>query len=424
MSIPDSSAMPSRPARPNIATGIHPEGPVSAPSAGSLGVVAVDDRFTGIDLNSVLVKLVQAGGSDLHLSAGAPPLFRINGSMQAVPGAPVLSETAIRDAIYGILTDEQRAAYEHDWELDFAHTIPDVSRFRVNVMRQRGQLGAVFRAIPSEIRTLESLGLSPILYNFSALPRGLVLVTGPTGSGKSTTIASLIDRANRTRSGHIITIEDPIEFLHTHRSSVVNQREVGSDTHSYSDALKHVLRQDPDIILIGEMRDLETISTALTAAETGHLVFATLHTQSAQDTINRIIDVFPSGQQQQIRSQLAATLRGVVCQTLVKRADGKGRAAAAEIMMVNPAIAAMIRKDEIHQIPHALQSGGELGMQTLNQSLADLVVRGQIERETAEEFATDQKDLDALIKGRQDRYGGQSSVAPRATNGGLAGSSL
>ena len=356
-----------------------------------------------MNLDDFLRYTVENGGSDLHLSAGAPPIVRINGEMKPIPGYDPLTDATIREAIYSILTDDQQQYYERQWELDLAYTIPNLSRFRVNLLKQRNHPGAVFRVIPSEIRPLESLGMPTVLYNLAALPRGLVLVTGPTGSGKSTTLAALIDRANRTRSGHIITVEDPIEFLHTHRSSVVNQREIGADTHSFSEALKHVLRQDPDIILIGELRDLETISVALTAAETGHLVFATLHTQSAQDTVNRVIDVFPSGQQQQIRSQLAATLKGVVCQTLVKRRDGKGRVVASEVMIVNSAIATMIRTDATHQIHQALQSGGELGMQTLNQNLAELVSKGVIERETAEEYATDSKDLDALITGKVGR---------------------
>jgi twitching motility protein PilT len=387
----------------------------------SAGVRIESVQARDLEIEALLRYLVDNGGSDLHLSVGAPPLIRLNGEMKPIPGYSTLDEHTLKVGLYRILTEDQRNRYESEWELDLAYTIRDVSRFRVNIMRQRSYVGAVFRVIPSEIKPLETLGMPTVLYNLAALPRGLVLVTGPTGSGKSTTLASLIDRANRTRSGHIITIEDPIEFLHPHRSSVVNQREVGADTHSFAEALKHVLRQDPDIILIGELRDLETISVALTAAETGHLVFATLHTQSAQDTVNRIIDVFPPGQQQQIRSQLAATLRGVVCQTLVKRADAKGRAAASEIMIVTPAIATMIRRDETHQIHQALQSGAELGMQTLNQHLAELVVKGVIERETAEEVATDVKDLDALVQGKMGKKQRPNFSAPTAS--GLAGTS-
>jgi twitching motility protein PilT len=405
-----ATAPPPAPSLPNIAGPTRPvisaafaPGPASAPGAGTVGVRAEASSEGGaVNVNQLLLELIKHGGSDLHLSAGLPPAARIHGEMTPLPGYQTLTGPEIYAGLTRLLTEAQKERYDSKRELDFAHTIPDVGRFRVNMLQQKGNAGAVFRAIPKEILPLEKLGLPPVLYNFAAMARGLVLVTGPTGSGKSTTLASLIDRANRTRAGHIITVEDPIEFIHSHRLSVVNQREVGVDTDSFNDALKHILRQDPDIILIGELRDLETISTALTAAETGHLVFATLHTQSAQDTINRIIDVFPGDQQSQIRSQLAATLRGVICQTLVRRSDSEGRAAAAEIMAVTPAIANMIRKDEIHQIPSALQSGAELGMQTLNQSLAELVARGMVEREIAAEVATDLTDLDNLIKGKRE----------------------
>ncbi len=394
------------------------DGPVSAPGAGTVGIrIETRQAETPLDLDSLLRYLTEQGGSDLHLSVGAPPTIRANGEMRHVPGVAPMSSQVIKDALYGIASPDQIAKFEKDFELDLAHTVEGVSRFRVNMMIQKGNVGAVFRGIPSVIKPLEELGMPPVLYTFANLPRGLVLVCGPTGSGKSTTLAALIDRANRTRSGHIITIEDPIEFLHTHRKSVVNQREVGADTHSFSEALKHVLRQDPDIILIGELRDLETISIALTAAETGHLVFATLHTQSAQDSVSRIIDVFPGGQQQQIRSQLAATLKGVVCQTLVKKADNSGRAVAAEIMVVTPAIANMIRQDQVHQIPGTLQSGGDKGMQTLNASLATLVATGVIERETAEEIATDSKDLEALIAGEMKKINRPSFSS--SSNGSL-----
>jgi twitching motility protein PilT len=403
------------------------DGPVSAPSAGAAAVDFDAENFENIELAEYLHYLVERGGSDLHLSAGAPALIRLHGDMVPIPGSPRLTAATLKSAIYSILTPIQIQAYERDCELDLAYTIPGLARFRVNIMRQRQMPGAVFRVVPSEIRPLEELGLPPVLYSFAGLPRGLVLVTGPTGSGKSTTLASLIDRANRTRSGHIITVEDPIEFLHTHRSCVVNQREVGTDTQSFAEALKHILRQDPDIILIGELRDLETISIALTAAETGHLVFATLHTQSAQDTVSRIIDVFPAAQQAQIRSQLAATLKGVVCQSLVKRADKQGRIPAVEVMVVTNAIAQMIRRDETHQIHQALQSGGAFGMQTLNQHLAELVVAGSIERDTAEEYATDLKDLDALIQGKasaRKNMGSANRSSLSAPSTGLTGSSI
>jgi twitching motility protein PilT len=401
--------------------------PVAAPSASGAGVRVETTQFRGVDVDMLLRRLVEASGSDLHLSVGAPPLMRVHGTIKPVPGTAVLTTEGLQEALTGLLSPDQRNTFATNRELDFAYTVPGVSRFRANLMVQKGNPGGVFRTIPSEIKPLESLGMPTMLYNFAGLPRGLVLVTGPTGSGKSTTLAALVDRANRTRSGHILTVEDPIEFLHTHRSCVVNQREVGTDTASFAEALRHVLRQDPDIILIGELRDLETISIALTAAETGHLVFATLHTQSAQETVNRIIDVFPPGQQQQIRSQLAATLKGVVCQALVKRADGKGRVAAAEIMVVNTAVANLIRQDQVHQIQAALQSGGELGMQTLNQNLADLVTRNLIEREAAEEVASDVQDLNQLIEGKASRrpggrLAGMNSANPNGSS--LSGASF
>jgi len=377
-------------------------GAVSAPAASDPGV-KVSSSTDSLDLQYLLQQVVTSGGSDLHLSVGAPPLIRVSGDMRPVPGWPRLTGRLLRTALFDAITEDQRLRFERDWELDFALTLPNGNRYRGNLMMQRGDVGAVFRSVPTEIVPLDALGMPNVLYNLAALPRGLVLVTGPTGSGKSTTLAALIDQINRTRQGHIVTVEDPIEFVHRHRACVVNQREVGGDTKSFTSALKHVLRQDPDVILIGELRDLETISIALTAAETGHLVFATLHTQSAQDTVSRVIDVFPSGQQQQIRSQLAATLKGVVCQTLVKRADGQGRVPASEIMVVNPAIATQIRRDETHQIPQALQSGARLGMHSLNQNLASLVNDNIITREAAETVASDLKELENLISGQAAR---------------------
>lgn len=395
--------------RPSPAPSINPQSqatsvplsPTQAPSGTSRGVqISSAKPSNPIDLNQILILLVKNGGSDLHLSAGAPPMIRKSGKMMAIENAPILTPENIMYALQGIATSEQLDKFNREKELDLAYVIPGVSRFRVNFLWQKQSPGAVFRVIPSEIKQLESLGLSTSLYALASLPRGLVLITGPTGSGKSTTLAALVDKANRTRSGHIITIEDPIEFTHTHQSCIVNQRELGQDTHSYAQALKHVLRQDPDIILIGEMRDLETISTALTAAETGHLVFATLHTQSAQDTVNRIIDVFPSAQQDQIRAQLAGTLKAVVCQSLAPAAEGGGLVPVAEIMFVDSAISTMIRRENTHQIPSAIQASGALGMQTMNQHLAELVATGAIERFTAEELTNDPKDLDALITGR------------------------
>jgi twitching motility protein PilT len=375
--------------------------PMVAPSGTSRGVqISSAKASQSFDLDMLLTVLVKNGGSDLHLSVGSVPMIRKSGKMMPVENAPMMAADNLLEAFNKLASAEQMEKFYREKELDLAYVIPGVSRFRVNFMWQRQNPGGVFRVIPSEIKPLESLGMPTSLYSLSALPRGLVLVTGPTGSGKSTTLAALVDRANRTRSGHIITIEDPIEFTHTHQACVVNQRELGQDTHSFAQALKHVLRQDPDIILIGELRDLETISTALTAAETGHLVFATLHTQSAQDTVNRIIDVFPSGQQAQVRAQLAATLKAVVCQSLAPAAEGGGRVPVAEIMFVDSAIATMIRRENTHQIPSAIQGSGGLGMQTMNQHLAELVALGKIERHAAEELTNDHKDLDALITGR------------------------
>ncbi len=286
-----------------------------------------------VDLDALLRHVAEGGGSDLHLTVGAPPTVRVRGEMTPVPGTAVLTAEDLREALYAAMTEKQRQVFEETRELDFAYAVPGLARFRVNVFWQREAVGAVMRLIPWRITPLADLGMPQVVETFGDLKRGLVLVTGPTGSGKSTTLAALLDHINRTRRGHIMTVEDPIEFLHEHRGCLVNQREVGADTKDFRSALKHVLRQDPDVILVGELRDLETISVALTAAETGHLVLATLHTQSAQDTVSRVVDVFPSGQQQQVRTQLAATLQAVVCQTLVPTADGTSRAVAAEVMV-------------------------------------------------------------------------------------------
>jgi twitching motility protein PilT len=350
-----------------------------------------------LDLDELLIHLLEVGGSDLHLTAGAPPTVRRNGEMVMMDDQPVLTGQKLRDALYAMLTERQRKVFEENLELDLAYSLPGHARFRVNIFQQRESIGAVMRVIPWEIRTLEQLGLPRIVESFAELKRGLVLVTGPTGSGKSTTLAALIDRINRSRRDHIMTIEDPIEFLHQHQSCIVNQREVGCDTHGFRNALKHVLRQDPDIILVGELRDLDTISVALTAAETGHLVFATLHTQSAQDTITRVVDVFPADQQQQIRTQLAATLQAVVCQSLCRTADEAGRVAALEVMVCTPGIRAMIRDDKLAQIPGALQAGAKDGMQTLNAHLADLVRVNKITIATALEICSNKEDLLTLI---------------------------
>lgn len=353
-------------------------------------------RASDVSLVRCLELMLAAGASDLHLTAGAPPTVRIAGSLRPLPGAPVLDSASLQRILYAIITQQQREVFEERLELDFSYSLPGRSRFRVNMYQQRESVGAAFRVIPFEIKTLESLGIPPVVSSFSSLPRGFVLVTGPTGSGKSTTLASLIDIANSTRHDHIMTVEDPIEFLHRHRNCLVNQREVGTDTHSFAEALKHVLRQDPDIILVGEMRDLETIQVALTAAETGHLVFATLHTQDAAQTIDRIIDVFPPHQQQQIRQQLAGTLQGVVCQTLCKTADGKSRVAAVEVMVATPAIRNLIREGKTHQIYSSLQAGAQFGMQTLDQHLAELVRAHRITYEQGSEKCHHLEDFNRM----------------------------
>ena len=324
-------------------------------------------------LHTLLLALVEAGGSDLHLTPGAPPTIRIHGRLRHLPDYEPLTPTDSAMLIRAAVTPKQWEQFERDNELDFAYSIEGVSRYRVNIYTQRGTRCGAFRAIPHNVRAIAELDLPPAVATFAALHRGLVLVTGPTGSGKTTTLASILDLANRTRSAHIITIEDPIEFLHQHRRCLVNQREVGSDTGSFALALRQALRQDPDIILVGELRDLETTSTALTAAETGHLVLATLHTQSAAQTIDRMIDIFPAHQQSEVRAQLSMTLQGVVTQSLCPRADGAGRTVITEIMTGTPAIRNLIRAGKSHQIPSFLQAGGNDGMISFDQHLAERV---------------------------------------------------
>jgi len=376
----------------------RPSGPsASAGVSGSARVSLSHDLQEGdVDVDSLLREVVTQRGSDLHLTARSAPKIRRDGGLVALDGYPELQPEGLRRSIYRILTQKQRETFEERLELDFAYQVRGGARFRVNIYQQRDAVGAAFRVIPSEIKALEELGVPPIVGSFANLPRGLVLVTGPTGSGKSTTLAAIIDLANRTRPDHIMTVEDPIEFLHEHKKSLVNQREVGTDTHSFAQALKHVLRQDPDIILIGELRDQETISTALTAAETGHLVFATLHTQDAAQTIDRVIDVFPPSQQDQIRVQLASTIQGVVCQTLCKRADGPGRAVATEVMVATPAIGNLIREGKTHQIYSAMQAGKAEGMHSMDQHLADLVKQGRISYETGLEKCHHVEDFNRL----------------------------
>ena len=349
-----------------------------------------------IVLDALLTRVLESGASDLHLTTGARPTIRQHGELRPLAEYPDLAPPMIQRIMYAAITQKQRERFEEELELDFAYSVPGKARFRVNMYRQRDAIGAAFRLIPYEIKKLEDLGVPTTVANFAGMPRGFVLVTGPTGSGKSTTLASLVDLANRTRKDHIMTVEDPIEFLHRHRSCLVNQREVGEDTRSFQQALKHVLRQDPDIILVGEMRDLETISVALTAAETGHLVFATLHTQDAAQTIDRVIDVFPAHQQQQIRVQLASALQGIVCQTLCKTTDGLGRVVATEVLTITPAIRNLIREGKTHQIYSAMQAGGQHGMQTMDQHLADLVKQGRITYEHGVEKCHHIEDFNRL----------------------------
>jgi twitching motility protein PilT len=338
---------------------------------------------TQVPVAELLEHVLKLSASDLHITAGSAPVVRINGALRRLDQYPALEAEELQRMVYSILTQKQRERLEQELELDVSYSLPGKARFRVNVYFQRDALGAAFRLIPFEITSIENLGLPRQVEDFARLPRGLVLVTGPTGSGKSTTLASLVDVVNSEKDLHIMTVEDPIEFLHRHKRAVVNQREVGQDTHSFAQALKHVLRQDPDVILVGEMRDLETISTALTAAETGHLVFATLHTQDAPQTIDRVIDVFPPSQQQQIRVQLASTLQGVMTQQLLPTADGQGRTVAVEVLVATPAVRNLIREAKVHQIYSAMQAGGKFGMQTMDHSLAALVRANRIDYETA-----------------------------------------
>jgi twitching motility protein PilT len=370
----------------------------SAPTTETLSVRlgAEDTSDDSSFLTELLIETLDRNCSDLHLTVGAPPTVREHGALTPMQDRAVMTPQSLQSVIYAILSQKQREKFEAELELDFAYSVPGRARFRVNVYRQRDTLGAAFRLIPFEIKALEDLGVPPAVGNFAMLPRGFVLVTGPTGSGKSTTLAAVVDMANRQRRDHIMTVEDPIEFLHEHKSCLVNQREVGEDTHSFKNALKHVLRQDPDIILVGEMRDLETIEIALTAAETGHLVMATLHTQDAAQTIDRVIDVFPPHQQQQVRVQLASALQGVVCQQLLKTADGKGRVVATEVLVATPAIRNLIREGKTHQIYSAMQAGAKHGMATMDQHLAQLVKAGRVTYDAALEKCHHVEDFQRL----------------------------
>jgi twitching motility protein PilT len=351
-----------------------------------------------LNIDDLLTVTVERGASDLHLTAGSPPVIRVNGRLERLTDHDKISPDDTRTMLYRILSTEQQKLLETRRQIDFSYSIPGLARFRVNTYFQRTSVGAAFRMIPAQIKELEELGIPTRLYELAEKPRGLVLVTGPTGSGKSTTLASLIDHVNQTRHEHILTIEDPIEFLHWHRTCIVNQREIGPDATSFAQALRSALRQDPDVILVGEMRDLETIATALTAAETGHLVFATLHTQSAPQTIDRIIDVFPSEQQGQVRVQLASTLQGIVTQNLVPTADGAGRTAALEILMPDDAVRNLIRQSKIEQIYSVMQTSTSRGMQTMEQCLADLVLRNVITPDIAYSRSSRPDQLQGLLE--------------------------
>ena len=352
-------------------------------------------------LLDLLKAMIEKSASDLHITTGTPPALRVDDQLVPLRRCAVLTPADTQRLCYSILTDEQRRQFETTCELDLSFGVKNLARFRANIFMQRGAVAGAFRAIPFRILSTEELGLPPVVTELAQKPRGLVLVTGPTGSGKSTTLASMIDKINRETRQHIITIEDPIEFEHHSKLCVVNQREVGADTKGFKDALKYVLRQDPDVVLVGEMRDLETIEAALTISETGHLVFGTLHTNSAISSINRIIDVFPSGQQAQIRAQLSFVLQGVMTQLLLPRADGPGRVVALEVMVPNAAIRNLIREDKVHQIYSQIQIGqGKSGMQTMNQSLYSLYQRRLITLEDAMAYSTDANELQMMLDGR------------------------
>jgi len=350
-----------------------------------------------VPLQQLLKTMVEYGGTDLHITTETAPQIRIDGRMVPLK-LPPLDAAQTRWLCYSVMTDQQKHRLEEDWEVDFSFGLQGVARFRANVFNQRGATAGVFRTIPEIIRSFDQLGLPAIVQTLCDKPRGLVLVTGVTGSGKSTTLAAMVDRVNEAEPLHILTIEDPVEYVHKHKRSLINQREIHSDTHSFKKALRSALRQDPDVVLVGELRDLETIESALTIAETGHLTFGTLHTSSAIQTINRIIDVFPAHQQPQIRAQLSLVLEGVICQSLIPKASGKGRALALEVMIPNPAIRNLIREDKIHQVYSSMQTGQlKYGMQTFNQSLSDLVLKGDITQDMAMTYTSNQDELRELI---------------------------
>jgi twitching motility protein PilT len=370
------------------------------------------------NLRALLEEMIQKEASDLHITTGERPKLRIDGDIADSSVTEVLTPKDTLHLAYSVLTENQKKRFETEDELDFSFGIQNLARFRGNVYKQRGCVSMAIRMIPFNVRTFQELGLPPVIAKLAERPRGLILVTGPTGSGKSTTLAAIIDKINKERKGHIITVEDPIEFIHRHQSCIVNQREIGTDTKSFSTALKYALREDPDVILVGEMRDLETIAAALTIAETGHLVLATLHTNSAAESINRIIDVFPSGQQSQVRAQLAFVLEGVLTQTLLQKARGKGRMMACEIMVATPAIRSLIRDDKVHQIYSALQSGKKHGMQTMVDALYQLYMNREVSKEECLRAASDaneflraigEKPLEEQAIGTMDKAGAAMS---------------
>jgi twitching motility protein PilT len=380
----------------------------------------------GINLRGLLEEMVSRNASDLHIVAGERPKLRVDGD---ITNSSIENSLAPKDTLqlaYSVLTEEQKKRFELEDELDFSFGIQNLARFRGNVFKQRGCVSMVVRQIPFAIKTFDQLGLPGSIAKMAEKPRGLVLVTGPTGSGKSTTLAAMIDKINRERKGHIITVEDPIEFIHKHQSCIINQREIGSDTKSFANALKYALREDPDIILVGEMRDLETIAATLTIAETGHLAFATLHTNSAAEAINRIIDVFPSHQQSQVRAQLAFVLEGIVTQTLLPKAQGKGRVMAAEILVVTPAIRALIRDDKVHQIYSSMQAGKKWGMQTLNDALYALYMSREVTADECLRVTGDpvefQRMIGQLDPADEGRTGQPPAGKPAATRGPTSGS--
>jgi twitching motility protein PilT len=379
-------------------------------------------RQTPTSIDELLERMVGLGASDLHITVGTPPAIRVRGHVSRLDDFTVLDPESTRQLMYQILSTEQQKRFEVNRQLDFSHSIPGVARFRVNVYMQRESVGAAFRVIPDQIKTLEELQLPVSLAELAQKPRGLVLVTGPTGSGKSTTLAAMIDEVNRTRHEHILTIEDPIEFVHRHKSGIVNQREIGVDAVGFGEALRGALRQDPDVILVGEMRDLETIAIALTAAETGHLVLGTLHTQSASSTIDRIIDVFPAEQQEQVRIQIAGALQGVITQSLLPTADGMGRVAALEILLPDDAVRNLVRQGKVEQIYSVMQTNTARGMQTMEQALQELVSRRIVTYETALAVTSKPEQLTGLLERAGFAIPAPVSAAPPLElDGALAG---